>query len=112
MQDSMLMMKDLGKTISYLKVDIEGSELNTFPEWISSGVLDHVSQIGIEIHTSQTQIGFVRMKKSLVGLIQVIRDLNKLGFRLISSTNNGCMGKDIDYSRKYYTLMEVVFYKV
>jgi hypothetical protein len=51
-QDAVALSGDAGKTITYLKVDVEGSELKSIREWISSGILNHVRQIGIEIHTS------------------------------------------------------------
>ena len=51
------MMNDVGKNISYLKVDIEGIENSAIPQWIKSGVLDSVSQIGIELHTGRTALG-------------------------------------------------------
>ena len=44
---------DAGKKISYLKVDVEGAEHKAISEWIRSGILDHVKQIGIEIHTGR-----------------------------------------------------------
>ncbi len=45
LSDAVKSMGDTGKTISYLKVDIEGSELKSIPEWISSGILDRVNQV-------------------------------------------------------------------
>ena len=45
------MSGDLSRTITYLKVDIEGIEIKALSEWIRSGILDNVKQIGIEIHT-------------------------------------------------------------
>jgi hypothetical protein len=52
-QDAITANGDLGKRITYLKVDVEGSELKSISEWITSGILDDVRQIGIEIHTAQ-----------------------------------------------------------
>lgn len=40
----------LQRRIDYLKVDIEGEELATLPEWLDSGVLEHVEQLGLELH--------------------------------------------------------------
>ena len=112
LKDCMEIMGDLGKNISYLKVDIEGAELEAIPEWIDSVALDLVSQMGIEIHTSQNNIKYLKVKRTLNKMLNIFRRLDKSGFRLISSTNNGCMGKAIDYDKHYYTLMEVVFYKI
>jgi hypothetical protein len=90
-------------------VDVEGSELKSIPEWISSGVLSQVDQIGIEIHT-----GFIKQEESvkeLSGLLDLIRKLYNIGFRLISTSNNECMAKTNDFEHKFFSLMEVVFYK-
>ena len=38
-------------TISYLKVDVESSEIKSIPEWLQTGALKNVRQIGIEMHT-------------------------------------------------------------
>ena len=38
-------------SISYLKVDVESSEINSIPEWLQTGALNNVQQIGIEMHT-------------------------------------------------------------
>ena len=102
----------LNFNVSYLKVDIEGAELEAITEWIDSGALDVVSQMGIEIHTSQNNIKYLKVTRTLNKMLNIFRRLHKLRFRLISSTNNGCMGKAIDYDQHYYTLMEVVFYKI
>jgi hypothetical protein len=53
LQDAITANGDLGKRITYLKVDVEGSELKSISEWITSGILDDVRQIGIEIHTAR-----------------------------------------------------------
>jgi hypothetical protein len=37
--------------------------------------------------------------------------LHNLGFRLISSTNNGCSGKESDFEHRYNPFFELVFYK-
>ena len=36
-----------------MQVDIEGSELETLPQWIESGILQSVHQLGIELHLSE-----------------------------------------------------------
>ena len=38
-------------SVSYLKVDVESSEINSIPEWLQTGALNNVQQIGIEMHT-------------------------------------------------------------
>jgi hypothetical protein len=60
-----------------------------------------VHQIGIEIHTDH------RQTTELIELINNIRKLYEMGFRLISTDNNECMGK----MKGYYALTEIVLYR-
>ena len=113
LQDAIELMGDKGKTISYLKVDIEGAEHRAIPEWISSGVLDKVTQIGIELHTGSTALGGEEqaVREAFERVLGYLRGLHHLGFKLISNANNDCVAKSDDVDRRYFSLMEVVFYK-
>ncbi len=42
---------DMGKEITYLKLDVEGFELESLGPMIAQGLLDNVKQLGIEMHT-------------------------------------------------------------
>lgn len=101
-------MGDVGKSISYLKVDIEGSEIRAIPNWVETGILKNVSQIGIEVHTIHDHSNGIDL---LLGLIESFRLLDKEGFKLISVTNNECMGKYYDLNHQYYNFFEIVFFK-
>ena len=81
------------------------------PEWISSGILDQVSQFGLEIHTPVGIIGKDQIVPELSKLLDVFRQLYDVGFRLISSTNNDCVAKSQDFEGKYLNYFELVFYK-
>ena len=37
---------DSGKQITYLKLDIEGTEINCMKKWLQSGVMKYVEQLG------------------------------------------------------------------
>ena len=92
-------------------MDVEGTELKAIPEWISSGVLDQVSQIGIELHTGKGSIPQDKIFSGLSSLLSDMRNLHNIGFRIISTVNNDCVGKNQDDDNKFATLFEVVFYK-
>ena len=83
-------------------MDVEGAELDGLPEWLSSGALDHVEQLAMEIHTHE--IPPERFK----GLLETLRGLYEKGFRVVSYEINAIMGK---YRKDYYSLFEVVFMK-
>jgi hypothetical protein len=73
--------------------------------------LEHVDQFGLEIHTGLISIGKENIVTELSILLDVFRNLYKMGFKLISSTNNDCIGKSNDLNQRYLNLFEVVFYK-
>ena len=102
---------DFGKTITYLKVDVEGAELKSIREWIESGILDHVRQIGIEFHTGKDFVKESDVVPVLLRLVEDCRKLHDLGFRLISSDLNGCAGSETDGRNRYNPFFEIVFYK-
>ncbi len=79
------------------------------PEWISSGILNDIDQIGFEIHTVSHQEE--ELRKQLTAILDEMRSLHQLGFRLISSENNECMGKSLDLDQHYLNLIELVFYR-
>ena len=92
------------QTIMYLKVDIEGEELNSLPEWISSGALDHVLQIGLELHLPS-----IHEEKRFKWLLDLLNQLYHENYRLISHEINMTVGKPS--SEGYYSYMEVVLMK-
>ena len=47
---------DKGKPITYLKLDVEGTELDCMKKWLQSGVMKSVEQIGILIEWTSVDI--------------------------------------------------------
>lgn len=74
-------------------------------------MLKNIRQIGIELHTGPVHLPGEKQAGMLAELIRVFRDLHKQGFRLISYNPNGCVGKNQDPNKKYYTYFDIVFYK-
>ena len=56
LEDTIKAFGDEGKTIHYLKVDVEGHELKAIHNWLDSGILEVVQQIGLELHTGYDYI--------------------------------------------------------
>ena len=103
---------DLDKEITYLKVDVESSELSAIPEWLKTGVLKNVRQLGIELHTGKVHLTREKRPDVLKQLLKSFLEMYKLGFRLISYAPNLIVGKSQDpVDRRYYTFADVVFYK-
>ena len=100
-----------GKEITYLKVDIESSEIKAIPEWIQSGVLENVRQIGMELHTGKVFFDRKGQADAAKKLLKFISQLYDLGFRHISYSPNTCMGKSQDINEQYFTFIDIVLYK-
>lgn len=99
--------------ISYLKMDIEGAEVNGLPSWFNSGALKHVRQIGFEFHLTNSRNGYTNDLATTIRFLETLKLLYFEGnYRLISYDPNGCsqnMGKP---SMSYYNLAEVVLMKI
>ena len=85
--------------------------MKALPQWISSGILEFVDQFGLEIHTGLMSVQKDNIVAELSTLLDVFRNLYKIGFKMISNTNNDCVGKSDDLNKRYLNLFEVVFYK-
>ena len=81
------------------QVDIEGHEYETISEWISSGALDRVDQIGMEVH--------IKTDDRIPLFLKHMEDLYALGFRVISFAPN--MKKGFAKGQVYW--MEVLLKK-
>jgi len=93
------------KKLFYLKVDIEGAELNGMPEWIESGALERVNQLAMELH-----LGGIHQGQRFQWLLKLLQQLYSLGFRLISHEVNMTV-KDQSPWEGYHSLLEVVLMK-
>jgi len=90
-------------TIEYLKIDIEGHELPAFLNWLATGSLKNVNQMALELHLTELHKG-----PKFIWLLEVLQELYKLNFRVISHEVNMVMGPAVD---GLYNLVEVVFMK-
>lgn len=92
--------------VEYLKIDIEGGEFHQggFSDWFTTEVLDNVHQIALELHLPRNGGG----AKMYIYLLRILRELYRIGFRLISQEVNMPVGPD---KTGYYTHIEVVFMK-
>ncbi len=104
---------DEGKEITYLKMDVEGAEFYALPQMVTSGVFEHIRQLGIEMHTGSRNLPKPNIiKKHLNKTLKVFKELQETyGFRLIAYNANGCMGKKYCLTRSYHNYHDLVFYK-
>ena len=47
-----------------MQVDIEGAELETLPQWVESGILQSVHQLGIELHLAEVHQVQIVLKRN------------------------------------------------
>lgn len=95
------------RKISYLKMDIEGNELEGLPLWFREGSLQNVQQIGFEFHLNDDVVQtntFIKTLKSFYF---------EGNYRLISYDPNGCAKNvEVDHGKPtYFTLAEIVLKK-
>jgi hypothetical protein len=111
----MKMMGDAGRKISFLKVDVEGSELMAVRNWILDDLVKNIDQMQIEFHTGKGHIKKYNVVSILSDLIEDLRDLYQLGFRSISYDANLCVQRSQDFEtnslNSYYNLFDIVLYK-
>ena len=93
------------KTITYIKMDIEGSEVTVVPEWIKSGLLKNVKQIGMEFHKVDV--------KKVQSYWDIVEGLYEQGFRLMTFEPNYAMAsiKGDEKIGNVHILHEVTFRK-
>ena len=103
---------DTDKEISYLRMDIEGEELEAIPEMVRSGALKNVRQLGIQLHTGSMTMRKKDRPPVLRKLLRAWNQMNDMGLQHISYTPNRCVGKSQDpVDRRYYCTIDVVLYK-
>ena len=106
---------DIGKNITYLKIDIEGTEFNSFENWFQTDIFKNVDQLGMEIHIHPIfyNVFNVNVQKWFAQLHTYILKLGFLyGLNLVETEPNLCVGKTVDLDREiYYPYNDVLFVK-
>ena len=92
--------------ISYLKMDIEGHEMEVLPNAINAGLLTNVQQIGMEFHLK----GNAKKTNNFTWILK--RLYFEGNYRLISYDVNGCYKNMVTSTGKYYHLAEIVLLKM
>ena len=112
LEKAIKMVNDTGKVISYLKVDVEGSELDAIPQWVKSGVLANVQQIGIELHTGPVSLKHGDIRLKFANLLRAFKAMKvKYNFQLVSYETNGCVDKRQDeLTQRFYTYFDIVLF--
>ena len=103
---------DDGKSISYLKIDIEGSEIAGIKQWLKSGVMKFVDQLGIEMHTRSIYIEKTAHKMIYRRFITFLKELDQqYDLKLVAYNPNLCRDKKDDSQKSYYSLHDILLVK-
>ena len=100
---------DIGKRITYLKFDVEGTEMFCMKQWIKSGIFHFVDQLGIEMHTGPVAYTNGELKRILSFFWKI---LDKYQLQLVDYNPNLCIGKSSDIQKKYYSYHDLLFVKI
>ena len=113
LEDTIRSFGDEGKTIHYLKVDVEGHELKAMHDWLDSGVLEVVQQIGLELHTGIVHIEKTQTANTLYQILKTLIEMKDIyRFKLIDYKSNGCVGRNGDaIGHLYHTYFDIVLMK-
>lgn len=98
--------------ISYVRLDIEGEELQAIPEMVRSDALKNVRQLGAQLHTGSMTMRKKERPPVLRKFLRAWNQMNDMGLQHISYDPNRCVGKSQDpVDRRYYATIDVVLYK-
>ena len=102
---------DENKSLTYLKVDVEGYEIWSLKNWMDSNALRNVEQLGIEMHTSFNVIKKSNTKEfdNIVIFMKHILSHHKL--KLVAYNPNRCYGKLHDTQKIYFSNHDILFVK-
>ena len=103
---------DYGKSITYLKIDVEGAEIACIKQWLKSGVLQFVDQLGIEMHTRSMYIDKSAHKmiyRRFLTFLKFLKSEYKLS--LAAYNPNLCHAKNLDSQKLYYSLHDILLVK-
>lgn len=104
---------DSGKEITYLKLDVEGTEIGCMKKWLQSGVMKYVQQLGVEMHTGIKNVTTKsEVKNVFASLIKFMQEIKqKYGLSMVAYNPNLCQGKKLDRQKTYYPYHDILFVK-
>lgn len=99
-------LKHDGRVIDYLKVDIEESEWTVLPEILSSGMMDRVRQLGLEIHMSEDDN--LQEYRRRAGVLKSLEDYGLIRFDSKYNELSYRVATEVDYAG--YLAYELAWY--
>ena len=101
---------DKNKVITYMKFDVEGSELYSIKNWLKTDALKNVQQLAMELHNHF--IPKNKLKQIFKQNIWFMQQIwLKYGLKLVAYNPNLYFGKKPGPQSKYYMLNDVLFVK-
>ena len=97
-------MNDTGKTISLLKLDIEGFEFRVLSYILENDMIDNIQQLTLEVHGTN-------MQKDMKSLLDVWKILQSKGFRIVHYSPNLALERYYSPSNKNYLNFDITLIK-
>lgn len=118
LQDALKRLGDDGKNISVLKLDVEGEELQSLPQMLTSNMFENIRQLHLEVHTQQVFLASHHQEQQgednfrvFMSTINYIRNIIKSPYRIIHYAPNLLMERMLSKGDKFYTCFDLVLYK-
>ena len=96
-------MKDQGKRINLLKLDVEGFEFRVLEQIINSHMVRDIDQLIVEMHPDD---GKERNNRDMTSILKILKELQYQGFYIANYSPNLIMGRYFN-SLQYYPYFDI-----
>ena len=97
-------MDDRGKTVTILKLDVEGYEFKIIPQILRGNLLDFIDQMVLEIHSNDQEERNLEDMKSMLSNLQSLYSKRR---RIINYDPNLTIERMFSNSQNYYSNFDI-----
>ena len=94
-------------SITFLKLDVEGSEFDSMAEWMDTDALRNVQQVGVELHLDGKSGG--KDPQLLATTLRSLQRMHKSGLRLAAYSPNMCQARWKEADQMYHSFFDLLF---
>ena len=98
-------MDDRGKSITILKLDVEGFEFKIIPHMLNDGMFNVIDQIILEVHSDYQQKD--RSSEDMISMLNNLQNLYAKERRIVNYAPNLYIERKFSISQKYYTNFDI-----